>query len=143
MTEWLRINVVVSEANMAAGNAFALAVGNGPGDARTFRRASYEYVDGGGKCSVASIQIHPEFLQRATTLLTAPDHASDMDMTPAHKMQAALDQYGPKNLVKATPDKLWVEVSHDIEGALANAGVRQFEDETLDVVSVKGKEKRV
>lgn len=128
MAEWLRINVVVSEANMAAGNAFALAVGNGPGDVRTFRRASYEYIDGGGRCSVSSIQVSPAFLQRAMTPLAAPEHTPGMDMAPAHAMQAVLVLFDPNSPLKATPDIFWVGVSHDIEGALADAGVRQFEE---------------
>ena len=88
-----RATVATPIALIADANQLALCLGESVADDRTFTTANYQDTSG-NLYAVASTVAKPIFAQMAGQPLQAPDHAPNMDVSAASRVQAVLQING-------------------------------------------------
>lgn len=117
-----RLVIAVPPALADDANALMLAIGEQPGDARTFTGNPDEtgYYTKGTLVRATTAQA----LTDPDTPLTAPDYAPDADLAAAERARAALSFSGP-----ATADTIAVRLDTPTDAALADMGLTEDADE--------------
>jgi len=124
----MRISIACPAALRADANHYAMVLGYGPADARTYGAASWQDA-GGNLYACASLLVGASFTTVAQDTLTRPtwDADSIIDMAAANRAQAALVFSGAP--VTAMPDKLTACVGDNALAVLAAMGLTRVEAE--------------
>jgi len=92
----IRITIACPETMLDDANQFALCVGNTAADIETFRTALWE-DETGKRYALASLLASPVFPKLASSKLSAPEHAPDVDLNAAARAQSCLCIWTPES----------------------------------------------
>jgi hypothetical protein len=115
-------------------NNLAMALGQGPHDAHTFREATYQDADG-NLYAVASTLARPNFPTAAASPLSRPEWDTEpytINMAGAERAQGALVVYNPDAPATASPDTILAVIHTDAKMAIELMGLTQVEEDDIE-----------